>query len=272
MKSEPEFVKYPEISHLNEIPEILNENNLQVFEKLDGGNSQVRTFQGRIITGSRANFLSREEFFKFPWFKDFNKWAKSNYSFHNLPDNLIIYGEFTSLHNLAYKPEFTDKFFLIDVYDLNRGKFIPYHSAKEMTRKIGLEGVLILEPLKEGRVSKEEAKELVLAESQYSLLGREGIVIKDYKNQRFAKFWRTSANSTKEGLIDEIKKTIMSLKINENSVVNPGPERIEDYLEYATIVPDHLSLVVYEELKRSGRSEISLAEISKKIKEVVNKI
>ena len=272
MNPDPEFVKYPEIPHLNEISEILDSENLQVFEKLDGGNSQVRTIKGRIFTGSRANFLNREEHFHFPWFKDFNRWAKSNYSFYNLPEHLIVYGEFMSPHNLTYKREFTNKFFMIDVYDTSQKQFIPYNPARDMLEQIGIEGVLFLESLKEGKLGMEGTRKLALDESRYSFYGREGIVIKDYDAQRFAKFWRTSANPTKEGLIDEIKKTVMSLKMTEESVVNPGPENIESYMEYATIVPDHLSLVVYEELKRSGRKEISLAEITKKVKQVLNKI
>lgn len=255
-KSEPDFVEYPKIPHLMGVPEILDEGCLEIYEKLDGGNSQVRFHNGRILTGSRANFLRREEHFRFPWFKDFNNWAKSNHSFYNLPEDLIVYGEFLSPHTLKYKPEFESKFFLIDVYDLSHRKFIPYTDAKRsLEDNFGITDVLFLEALVKGKTSIDEIKRLAMEESQYSDYGREGVVVKDYNSQRFAKLWRTSVNSSKKGLIEEINKTILSLQ-STNPLLIPGP----------------LSLMVYKELKRSRRKDVSLAEISKAIKKVVNKI
>lgn len=256
MKPGPDFVKYLEIPHLMEVPEILNRNCLEVYEKLDGGNSQVRVCDGRIFTGSRANFLNREEHFRFDWFKDFNKWTKSNHSFYNLPENFIVYGEFLAPHTLKYKPEFESRFFLIDVYDLSKSQFISYQNARRLLEdSLGIKNILFLEALAKGKISMEKLKEITMGESQYSEYGREGVVIKDYFNQRFAKLWRTSIDLSKKGLIEEINKTILSLQ-HTNPLLAPG----------------HLSLMVYKELKRSGRQDISLAKISDTIKEVANKI
>ncbi len=255
MKSEPEFVKYPEIPHLMEVPEILDSDSLQIFEKLDGGNSQVRVLAGRIFTGSRANFLNREEHFRFDWFKDFNRQTQSNYSFYNLPENLIVYGEFLSPHTLRYKPEFENKFFLIDVYDISQRKFVPYEVARKGLKELGVEGISFLEILANGKLSFEDVKKLALGESRYSDYGREGVVVKDYHHQKFAKLWRTSADPSKEGLIEEINKTILSLQHTQPN-----------------LKPGHLSLMVYEELQRSGRRNTSLAEIKDTVAVVINKI
>ena len=258
-KSEPVFVKYPEIPHLTQVPEILDSDSLEVYEKLDGGNTQVRTHNGRILTGSRANFLSREEYFRFPWFREFNKLAKSDYSFHNLTENLIIYGEFLFPHTLKYKPEFESRFFLIDLYDLNTGKFIPYESArKRLEDDLEIKNILFLETLAKGKQSMARIKELAMGKSQYSDYGREGVVIKDYRHQKFAKFWRTSVNPSKKGLLEEINKTILSLQ-------HTKPLLIPNY------IPEYLSRIVYGELKKSGRKDISLAEISDTIEKVLNK-
>ncbi|MEM3091261.1 MAG: RNA ligase family protein [Candidatus Pacearchaeota archaeon] len=254
MESEPEFIKYPEIPHLMESLEILDEVCLEVYEKLDGGNSQVRVYKGQILTGTRANFLYREEFFMFPWFKDFNKWAKSNYSFYNLPENLIVFGEFLAHHTRTYKPEFVNKFFFIDLYDLDKKRFIPYEDARKcLEDRLGIKDVIFLTPLAKGRLNLEKARKLALEPSVYSDEGKEGIIIKDYTHQKFAKLWRTSANSTKKGLIEEINKTILSL-----------------YHIDSSISLGILSLRVYRELRKSGR-DISLAEISKTIKKIVDK-
>ena len=280
MNSNPTFLKYPEIPHLMEVPDILDEDCLEVYEKLDGGNSQVRVYGGRIFTGSRANFLNREEYFRFDWFKDFNSWAKSNYSFYNLPENLIVYGEFLSPHTLKYKPEFTNKFFLIDAYDLSQRKFIPYEVAKRgLEDDLGVKEVLFLDALIRGRISMAKIKKLAMDESQYSNYGREGIVIKNYNGQKFAKLWRTSVDPTKKGVIEEIKKTLSFLINNEmlnyegllkkghifdSTLASKDKIMSEDLFKY-------YSEKVCEELRRSGR-DISLAEISKTIKKVVNKI
>ena len=266
MKRNPTFVKYPEIPHLMECPQILDSDNVQVFEKIDGGNTQVRTSEGRILTGSRANFLEREERFKFDWFKDFNRWAKSNQSLYGIPENLIVYGEFTSFHTISYKPKFTNKFFLIDVYDTDNARFIPYLDARERLEKSGVEDILFLEPLAEGKLGLKELRDLAKGRSQYSRSGREGVVIKDYGAQKFAKFWRTSANPTQEGLMEEIKKTITSLATHgENSLVNLNLEHLDKF-------PGGLVSQVYQELRRSGRTEISLAEISNTIRMITKKI
>lgn len=255
MKLDPEFVKYPEIPHLIENLDILDSDCLEVYEKLDGGNSQIRIYDGKIFTGSRANFLNREENFKFEWFKDFNKWAKSNYSLYNLPENLIIFGEFLSPHTLKYKPEFENKFFFIDLYDLNQKKFIQYEVAKSgLEKDIGIEKILFLKSLANGKLDLSAIKDLAIYKSQYSDYGKEGVVIKDYHHQNFAKLWRTSANPTKEGLIEEINKTILSLRYTG-----------------LPIQSRNLSLVVYNELRRSGRKEISLAQIKDTITKVLTK-
>jgi len=260
MKQKPNFIKYPQIPHLAEVLEILDSDSLQVFEKLDGGNCQIRMFNGRLFCGTRANFLAREESFRFPWFNDFYKWAMSNRSLYNLTEDLIIYGEFTAPHTLTYYPEFTNKFFLIDVYDIANRRFIPYVKAKNtLEENLNVEGICFLDVLAEGRLDLETVKGLAKAGSRYSPYGREGVVIKDYEKQRFAKLWRTSVNPTKEGLIEEITKTIIS-------IINTQQIRVS--LEDGLDIP-RLSELIYEELLRSGRLNLSLAEISKTTKKVM---
>ncbi len=266
MKNEPEFIKYPEIPHLAENLGILDSRNIQVFEKIDGGNCQIRTYNGRVFCGSRANFLKRKEDFRFPWFEDFNKWAMSNQSLRNLPENIIVFGEFTGPHTLIYDPEFTNRFFLIDLYHMPSRRFVPYDKARKQLEDIAhIDDVLFLRSLA-GELNLDSAKYLATGKSEYSSDRREGIVIKDYKRQKFAKFWRTSANPTKEGMYEEISKTIASLKTKYPSVQGLLDDKNTPY--DAVGLPD----VVYEELLRSGRRDVSLAEISDTIKKVINKI
>ena len=257
METKPKYVKYPSIPHLMEDPSILDSSNLVIFEKMDGGNVQVRNFSGRTLSGNRANYLTREENFRFDWFKDFNKWAMSNRSLQDLPSNLIVYGEFTAHHNRVYFPEFTNKFFFIDLYDTLSGKFVPSSKAKNtLERHFNLKDIVFLKPLAHGKVSFDAIKKLAQGRSDYSFQEREGVVIKDYATQRFAKLWKTSVDSTPEGILDEIRKTIHSLSTEEAISSSEGHR-------------GNLPLRVYEELRRSGRSEISLAEITNTLRRVI---
>jgi len=86
----PDFIKYGRIPHIMEVPELLD-NNVEVYEKLDGGNSQVRIFKNRILAGNRSKFLTDKDR-RFSWFQDFKKEAMSNYSLYYLSENLIVYG------------------------------------------------------------------------------------------------------------------------------------------------------------------------------------
>lgn len=206
-----QFKKFPSIPHVAEIPEI-RDGDLEVYEKMDGGNTQVRVINGRLFCGNRSKFLEKEKFFKMKWFKEFKDWVMANYSFYNLPENLILYGEWTSKHTLSYHPKFTDKFFMIDLKDLNDGRFIPYFTAKEMLTELGVEGVLFLNLLHKGKITKTELEKLAIGRSDYSYGWREGVVVKDYENQLFGKLWRSSVGSKKRSLEEDIRRLILGYR------------------------------------------------------------
>ncbi len=252
------FLKYPRMQHLAEALDILD-NNVNVFEKMDGGNSQVRKIKGRIICGSRARFLLRERDLAQPWFKNFQRWALSNYSFYNLPENLVVYGEWLSRHTIDYNPEFIDKFFLIDLYNINKKMFLHYDEAKQTVEDLEIEDVLTLNELARGMVTKNQLEKLALGKSDYSDGSREGVVIKDYENQRFVKLWRSTIELPYTSVIEEIDRIVNSLQDQRKSFSRSDLYRI-----------------VYWELRRSDktipfqhiRELIDKYIISKRIKSV----
>ena len=207
---EDRFVKYKRIPHLEEIPYILDKP-VEVYEKMDGGNSQVRKINGRVICGSRANFLTKEKFFSQEWFKDFQKWALGNYSFYNLLEDLIIYGEWTSKHTLDYKPEFTNKFFMIDLFDLNSKRFIPYEKAREILSDLEIQNLIYLPILFKGKIDFDELTKM-LGGSEYRYGDREGLIIKNYDSQEFAKLWTSSIK--RKGIISlsDIESIALGIK------------------------------------------------------------
>jgi len=204
------FQKYIKIPHLEEVLSILD-NPVEVYEKIDGGNVQIRKTQGRVLCGSRAHYITREEHFRFPWFKNFQKWALGNYSFYSLPEDLIVFGEWSAKHTLDYKPEFTDRFFLTDIFDLQQKKFIPYNEGKKKLVEIGIKEIIFLKTLLSDYTTKEKLEKMV-SDSDYREGDKEGLVIKNYTTQKFAKLW-TRFVRLKKGIITQpdIKSISLSL-------------------------------------------------------------
>lgn len=215
-KNYPDFVKYERISHLAEVMSILD-NRVCIYEKLDGGNSQVRKHRGRILAGNRSNYLTdnfvRSKFHipECRWFGDFLRWASGNRSFYNLPEDKIVFGEWLAKHTLDYRPENMDKFYVIDVLDLQNGKFIPYENASELLKKLGIEDVKFLSPIFKGKIGYAQLEKLV-DRSDYRDGKAEGLVIKDYDSQKFAKLWERTLNRKKRTLsYEDVRRTIMTM-------------------------------------------------------------
>ncbi len=231
-----DFIKYPRISHLDSCLELLD-GPVSVFEKLDGGNTQVRKIKGRVFSGVRSKFLGPERNMRMPWFKDFNHFVMSNFSFYNLPESLVVYGEWMAPHTLDYHKEFTDKFFLLDVFDLDSGRFLPYSDGKRLLEDIGVREVLYLKPLVDReKVALPKLKKLV-SNSSFRSGQMEGLVIKDYWSnpQRFAKLWTSVINAEKKKISPEdIKRAVRGyLDLHEGrlDVKDLAREMTREYLD-----------------------------------------
>jgi hypothetical protein len=186
------FVKYADIPYLQSNKGILD-NNVKIYEKLDGGNCQVRTENWRILAGSRSHYITgKEEYLnstkdKRKWFGNFLHWTMSNKSFHNLPEKFILFGEWLSKHQVPYDKEHLNKFYAIDLLDLSKGRFIDYDDAPLILTDLGIKDVIFLRKLAEGKFSIKDLEKLVEKSDFYPGVA-EGVVIKDYVNQDFAKF------------------------------------------------------------------------------------
>lgn len=184
------FVKYPEIPFLEPKSKLL-ESRVLVFEKLNGENCQFRKVNGIIRCGNRSGWLDEKSLGRFRWFLDFYKWAYSNPSLQNIPEDYIFYGEWLSKHELSkheteYLPEYLDKFYLIDILGLGDGNFVDYPKAENLLKEFNLEDIGLSKILAKGKFTY---KQLVnMLKGSYFYDGdKEGIVIKDYSKQEFAK-------------------------------------------------------------------------------------
>ncbi len=183
-------MKYPNIHELGELTEQEKEllfGSAYVFEKLDGGNVQVHVKDdGTITHGLRSGHL---EGARAPWAERFKKWYWTNREPIQKLSPGIYFGEFLAPHTIQYKPEFVDSFFLIDVYigDENSGGFLDYVNALETSR--AARDLMSPAPLlHRGTITQELIEELVNGRSKHSIGGeREGVVIKSYPAQLFAK-------------------------------------------------------------------------------------
>ncbi len=188
------FRKYEDIKYLEESDIDLKLPDNEVYEKIDGSNCQVRFINGRIRVGNRSKFIDQRPWNTIFWFPDFTRWANSKSGFYNLPENLTVYGEWTtdpnkSIQQITYPRKFRNRFFLIDVFDENEEKFVSYDEAKEKVRELGVKDIIFLDRLYKGYLHKDILNKLLEMPSKYREEGKplEGIVIKNYKNQTFAK-------------------------------------------------------------------------------------
>lgn len=224
------FIKYHKIPYLDIVPEILD-NEVSVFEKLDGGNCHFRKINGRLRCSNRANFIEGKGFERF-WFPAFRKWALSNYSLYDIDENHVFYGEWLAKHNIDYEKEHMNKFYLLDAIDLKSGKFLDYDEAKQLVKEYALEGINFLRTLAQGRLKKEDLEKLI-EKSDYYSGPKEGVVIKNYKNQVFAKQLHKDFADDREkisrGEISDyrIVKAIMLL---EDTGTVPNKERVVEIL------------------------------------------
>jgi len=183
-QSLPEFVKYESIIAPVEFE--LPFDRLQapalVFEKVDGGNCQIRRpAEWQLLAGSRSNFLTGNVAHKRFWFQNLLKWMRTNSSLYSLPENFIMFGEWMGHHTIDYGVE-NDQFVFLDLLDLRTKKFRPYDEAVGFLQEQGITGFAALPALYEGVVNTKVLEKLVQEPSSFYPGPREGLVIKDYSS------------------------------------------------------------------------------------------
>ena len=179
----PAFVKYPKISALADLAGAIPlppETVVTVFEKIDGGNCQVRRHNGQVLPGSRGHYIAKMHTEALDWFRKFCKWTYPNASLYNLPEDIVMFGEWAGNHTINYGPEFNDKFVFLDAFDLKSKRFMPYSDAVAHVCGAKVQGVTFLEPLVEDKAKNINIEKLVMEPSRNYTGPKEGIVIKAY--------------------------------------------------------------------------------------------
>lgn len=200
-------MKYHSIPYLEEDRHILK-TPVDVFEKLDGGNCQIQAGLGRLFLASRSGDHSQRTH-KHQWFGQFQTWANRFYAQQQhelhatldelLPSHLVLFGEWLSPHTIPYRAEAVNQFYLIDVYDQLEERFLPYEEGVARATIDTLLPLRTLRTLGHGKFTTKTLEEF-LPGSDYRDGDKEGIVIKDYENQRFAKLVTKKFQEKREGV------------------------------------------------------------------------
>lgn len=155
---------------------------LFVYEKIDGGNCSVRKEDGIVVPYSRSRRLTQHDLSSF-YFLNFFNWTYSVPELQNLSEDKILCGEWThyGFGHICYKPEFMERFFLLNVFDRNSGKYLHPDEKDKVVDSLGIKGHLIELPiLRRGDINEQKADELVQGDSDFYDGPREGIVIHKY--------------------------------------------------------------------------------------------
>lgn len=183
------YIKYPEIPYLQNLSQFKGETS--IFEKIDGANCQVSNVGWRIFPGSRGHPIASGRWDNLggykQWFTDFKKWAMSNNSLYSLPENVILFGEWTVPKEVKYPAEFQNKFVLIDLCKVvnSQPTFVNYAEAKSTCISWGLQDIIYLPETRIVAPTKRDIEKILINGPEEKMASEdiEGVVLKDYTSQ-----------------------------------------------------------------------------------------
>lgn len=200
MSAYKEFIKYPKIRRLghHENKGIITTGNIvAVQEKIDGANFRFMLKNEQLVFGSKKCFLRLEET------KTYNKqfqrcidYIKNNINIFSLKmisvkyGTLIFFGENCVKHTINYDWDRIPPFLGFDIYSTRRGLFLSYSDVYSLYKQLNLPIVPLLTITNEKEKVQSYIKNIEELKSEYYDGFAEGIVIKNFKKQLFAKVKR----------------------------------------------------------------------------------
>ena len=190
IKEDIKFKKYPKIRQLGhkENDGILD-GELCIEEKIDGGNHRFMFKGKRIIFGSRTQQLTSNEGEDSNVGKNFRRCigfireTVENSKKQGLK-GLMFYGENCIKHSCEYDWDKIPPFLGFDVYDLKKEQFIDVSKKHLLFKRLGLPSIESVVGIWGKDLTE---KDFEIPKSQFADNVAEGIVIKNYKKQLFAK-------------------------------------------------------------------------------------
>lgn len=186
--SDKTFIKYPKIRQLghDENSGILD-GNIIIEEKFDGANGRVYVGKDNIIFGSRARELELTGEKQFTRFINYvNEKLNANpdvlKDIYNKYGSIILFGENCIRHTIGYDFERIPPFLGFDVYVVSTKTFLDREDKVCIFNNLGLEPIKLLY---DGKYTNESLLEI--PKSSYYNGKSEGVVIKNFEKQLFAK-------------------------------------------------------------------------------------
>lgn len=191
------FKTYHKIKRLGdeENKDIFLDGEIVVQEKMDGANMRFM-FKDKLIFGSRTQELQEDKEHKFA--KNFTRcinFLRERLKDKNIPSGFIFYGECMVAHSMQYNWEIVPPFLGFDIYDINAEKYLDYQEVKSIYEYLDLPMVPLIGIYNSREIPKIDDSFVPI--SKYAILSgeedvrkAEGIVLKNYSKQIFAKYVR----------------------------------------------------------------------------------
>lgn len=193
-----EFKKYLKIKIIGdeENKQLLEnlEDEIVIQEKIDGANFRFMINNGNIVFGSHTQQITSDDGQDTNVQKYFRRCV--DFVRHQLIskdltkyNNLVFYGECCVMHSISYNWDKIPPFLGFDI--LANGIYLDVKDAKEIFCELGLDFVPIINYCKVKDFLATPLTESIIPKSAFYEGQAEGIVIKNYSKQIFAKFVST---------------------------------------------------------------------------------
>ncbi len=184
-KNELGYRRYDHVARIGHSDvEAIGIGRVFVFPKLDGTNAVAWTHEGQPRFGSRNRIISLEAdnqgFYEWAMGEDAKAVAlRATLAAH---PTWILYGEWMVPHTLkTYRPDTWKRLWLFDVFDTERGRYVPYDDYAPVLVAAGLDVIeplcIITDPTQDQLVAQLEANTYLMQDGAGP---GEGIVAKNY--------------------------------------------------------------------------------------------
>lgn len=144
-----------------------------IQEKLDGANGSFKLEEGEIVAFSRNERLTEQNNLQ-----GFYEWTQT-LDAKQLRSDVVYFGEWLTKHKINYG-DLTKQFFLFDVYDIEKEKYIHFTEVKKEAERLGLN---LIPVFYEGEYQSLEHLESFIGQTALGVKKGEGIVVKNVDYQ-----------------------------------------------------------------------------------------
>lgn len=195
-----QFPKYVKIKTLgdkeNEAIFVRDDDDIIVEEKMDGANTRVYILDDKIIFGSRNVQLTSNDgtIDNIPRnFKRSNEYIHKKLAGIDMHrySGLILFGETMVRHTLDYNWLHIPPMLMFDIYDTKTGNYLPYDKKIAIFNELDLPVVPLVMRKKAVELRKIKIDDDFVPKSAWRNGRAEGVVLKNYTSQIFAKYVRS---------------------------------------------------------------------------------